>query len=409
MKKISILSSLWLLFSCAYEPIFTQLHDNHINLVFKGTYESNGPYKDKSIYLDDSVDGDAANTDTTNPTYSLHFIYDIAEMKIGNSDQEDKDKHPLVSERFVIYTSYMGANDHRFLENGIDFDGTKEQFSLTIDDRTKTFETTYTNNDVYNGHFDELDVFFRKYIAQPVTISGTETETLRDFQTVGTDDDNHYLDGYDSTNAVIEAQTDYYGTMNGYNLESFYGSYSSLFPLRISTNITIEAKKNYILEVRIPFRNCVSILEYDLYGDDKSEILFPGFSDIKSKLSTSVDEGTYDPLNHSIIGGARIYEIDNVGQIAGTSEAGYDYVIAIPSGDDINNYLERTEDTLPYLPLVATKGGSTFTLENIPPGSYDIYEVKDTNNNCFPDSAKAYSNNPVSVERGQTTTGIVFP
>ncbi len=371
MKFLRTLLGLSLfLISCGNNPTFTILDKRHIHLVFKGTYESNAPYSNISITTDNSVDGTATSTDLNSWKNELKFIYDIAEIRVGNSEDDDKDKHPLVSDRFVIYTSLEGD----FFNNGIVFSGQEKRFSLIVDDKEKEFETMYINNDIASGKYNEVDIYFRKYITYPAKIDGNAATTY------------------------------FFGTISGYNLHNIYGGVDGLFPLRLYGDINIPDEGDVYIEIRIPFRNFLSLLEYDYVSDDDSadanEVLFVGFSDIKGTLEGNTEESS--PLKGAIFGVVRSYEPDSVGTIKGNDNGGYDYIVAIPSSEDINQYLDTSS---PRVPILAVKGGGSYEILNVPIGEYKVCGVKDNNGDKYPDSASNCKTVKISYG-GEEVSGI---
>ena len=187
--------------SCDNKPLLTELIDNKMTVIIKGTYESNGP---------------TASWVATTPT---KFYLDIAQMSFDND----------------IFGHYRETYEFRLSDNSEDF------FNGT--------GVTFKNDDLYNGkNYSKLKVYFRKMIFNAATDGGSVVETTFNEKEINGFDFNEYQ-------AYTQADYDDYEN-DGSSLDNL------VFPARykLPESFEYERDKEFVLEVRIFVKN--NIEEY---------------------------------------------------------------------------------------------------------------------------------------------------
>ncbi|MBN1500703.1 MAG: hypothetical protein JW982_11130 [Spirochaetes bacterium] len=150
MKKFIILLfsiTAFLLFSCDNEPLFTEIVDSNLQLVLKGTFESNGPK-------------------AWNPVTPTLFMLDIAEIEMNGDSFANK--------RATYLTTLNNTTDPFYNGAGV----------------------SYPCNDLYNGKvYSKVQIYFRKMIFNGTSVITTFRE--KDVQ------------GFDFNEYQIYTQADY--------------------------------------------------------------------------------------------------------------------------------------------------------------------------------------------------------
>lgn len=294
--------------SCGDTAIFTEMSTNRLKVVIKGTLETNDVSHfdrmqsqaiNSAPLQDDSVSEVTAGAQDTYPTT---FMFDIAELalngvKFGNYRQ-------------LIDCSLAGGNTVAS-ESEPFFNGT----GLVL-----------TNDDPGEGNYDTVQIYIRKMIFNNAIIYGG------DFV-------------YQEPATVIFAETDRYGfdfnqlQTNSHwdNLRYEASEIFRNFPL----NVPIIGGLQYnmdnaetVLEIRLVIKNFIKKYEYDYYDEGVFQIChYYAFSDWLRDVRTGEND-----IGRNIHAVARAYISGLTGSIDVTSATDGNYVIAIPSGENISNY-----------------------------------------------------------------------
>jgi hypothetical protein len=318
---------------CGNKPLFDYLDEKKINVVIKGTYESNSPRDwftgTSAVVNDDSMtvcppDGGVASATkpATYDSFPTIFKMDIAEMKLNN-------------DRFA---------NHRTL------------YSNAIDNNAPLFNGTgvpYNNDDVKPGKvYGYLNVYFRKVIFTNAYAFNAESGSL--ISTLQSYFDEVKSDGLDFNPLQSNSKFD--------TLLDNYASINRTFPLSVPVTggFVFDNQHEYVLELRVVIKNFVKRYEKILTPNDSDVINsyhFFAFSDLLNDVRAG------DPvIGGNMVAGARWYIKGQTATISGTVGVAPSsrFVIAIPAGDDIAKYnnplTSRPADY--YSPRIPSAGGT---------------------------------------------------
>jgi len=421
MKNI-LIKSIYLItiavnITCTGNPVISELYNNRITTILKGTYESNSPYSWTAVNSGDVFKNDTLVTNYANPVEptvalknsDLKFYMDIAAIRLGGengkpSSTSDIDYYEYFAEDRQVYCSDNADTVGRDLLSCKSNSGVQKLTNFFDDG------VVYPSTDVPSGTYKHIALWFRKLVISPAILYGDNAGNSPVTQTALFD--NRNIEGYDLNTEIIQyAQSD-------------TGKSTALtFPLQ-NTNLNIVVKnsdKPYVLEVRIFLKNV--LMHHVIADGDKSNTDSTPLT-LVSPSDWSADH-TYNDAYSFQIGGnllmtARIYEPSNVGSIDITAEANAlptdaTYFIAIPNGTTFDPLTDG-------LPLTATSisrpaADLVGTISNLTPGSYDIYKTCDVQyqtggalaagNDGHPDTISANCGTAVVTSGNATAINIV--
>jgi len=356
------------LINCTNDAVISSLINNRMNLILKGTYESNSPYSQQSIYADDGLVTEAAKnssspiaTDASNLSADqLKFYMDIAEIRLstGNGlalENDPKDYYTFFARtRKLLCTDYIAKNG-KPLDTCVQNNG--------IENLANFFEEglTYPSSDVENGIYNHIAIYFRRLVTYPAKIYNNtgvlSSERSSDF-------DNREIFGVDIENDSLVSYQ--YGPTDDKNIIS-----PRLFPLE-QTGLEMHVfggDNEFVLEVRIFLKNLWMKHIFKFGTTEESfDFVFIGPSDFRQNHRYS-DITEFGKLGGNIILNARIYYPDNIGHIdinnTGTVTCAGLYYYSLVRN---NEFFDGN-----HIPYAATKGGATATIKNLPQGFYDLY------------------------------------
>ncbi|HRP69811.1 MAG TPA: hypothetical protein PLY93_09805, partial [Turneriella sp.] len=265
MKKVgfTLLLSCWAVFThCTDQLPLSDLVNNSITLKFLGTYESNDPYGDLTLYKDDIINsgitGNAAWTNSTDIyTYAnglnisrIKYYIDIAEIRIaqgqGKSTSQDIDDYwsQFAIKRELLCSDYSVAGGGRSLPNCSSNSGIQKLANFF------NGGFTYPASDVSPGSYNHLGIYFRRFNTYPaarfnaagqfMNASGSATTQDASEQSMTAAFDNNPVYGFDAENLLLNP----YGATTSEPL---------MFPLQ-RKDLSIQVPggdEPYVLEVRV--------------------------------------------------------------------------------------------------------------------------------------------------------------
>lgn len=285
---------------CGDEALFDEMTENRLQVVIKGTFESNNPRPWQAFPTDDSVD----TLHTPAPAPGV-LRMDFAEAKL--------DYEPFSNYR-QTFTAVIGSDADPF------FNGTGVPYEV---------------DDVKDGAYGFVRIFIRKMIM---------------------DSAKQYIEDYFGSWNFISAAVSTFDEESVYGFDfnqlqpnTYYDSMrkeaksvNRIFPYVIPIDGGLHYNKNYpaVLEVRFVLRNFIKRYEYDsyyTYGDNYWHMVYHYYA---------VSDWLRDVKpNDTVIGGnllavARAYVPGYTATISGANGIASDgYVMAIPAELDISNYL----------------------------------------------------------------------
>jgi hypothetical protein len=410
MKKTIFVLPLFLVsLTCAKFPILSDLYNNRIQVILKGTYESNNPYPWMNTYTDDSIAAPyGGGILTPVPQTDVSLYLDIAEIRLAVGTGKPANLAP--EKYWVFFTPTREVFCSNNFANG---DSNYKLLSCYNDHGDQNFADFFSSGftlpavDVPEKTYNHMAIYFRKLITGPVItytdISGNgaiaQTTTF----------DNRYLNGINLMDSIVQ-----------YSASDTTKVTPLLFPLqRTDLSLAIPSGRDpYVMEVRIFLKNLLMkhVIKYTGGNASAGPLTFVGPSDWNTNHNSSDPTLAYQ-MGGNIIFTARIYDPANVGSIAITDtlwapvyKAAYYTVVAAGSQFSTGN------SALPYAATSLTPGvGGTIT--NLPPGSYDLYrtcdlKLMDTSNalvngvDGYPETT-ALCNANVTVTAG-SSTGITI-
>ncbi|MBN1531926.1 MAG: hypothetical protein JXA20_04630 [Spirochaetes bacterium] len=293
------------LVSCGDTPLLTELESNSLYVVFKGTYESNGPADWKfpgvtsTLVRDDSVQVTSffSGSDTA-PTW---FGMDIAEMRLVDTRGN--------SYKFSDYRQGIAAP----FSNSPFFDGS----GLVLQ-----------NDDVSSGTYVYLMVYMRRMVVDGARKFYQDGDGYKYLQDMTTTFFENTLGGLNISDYMVHSHDD---TL------TYAGAYytNRIFPmlLPITGGLTVQQGTPQVLEVRMVLNNFMKLYEYETYDSGAFRVVhFYAPSDWLRDVQT--DETTLGGNLHTVV---RAYTVGYTGTISGTVAAN-SMVIAVPAGSSIESY-----------------------------------------------------------------------
>ncbi len=431
---------------CGNVPIFDEMATNRLTVIIKGTYESNNPrgwdaWNSTNFPLDDSVVYDVAHaTPGSVVPFPTTFMFDIAEMRIGDDGSDDK---------FAFY---------------------RRTFRIPLTDSEPFFNGTgiiYRNDDPSSNFlYTRVLMYIRKMIFDGATryqfaYSDPDPAAAANWVFQETNDtifDESTVLGFDFNQLQYNTFWD--------TLREEASSTNRVFPLEIPIDgglIFDNSQGETVLEIRLVVQNFIKQFE-QIYTDSdgyRQLIHYWGLSDWLRDVQA--DEKV---VGGNVLAVARSYVVGKTVTLTGSATAGR-YVIAIESNSignyaianrsrpsaantpptaphivDINNvdsildyylryekykeaynnFITSSVNTGTYgnvwddyesritsfrLPPLATYSNGTYTLTNVPVGkTYYIYEATSaTSSGAIPDAFSLIKTITVSESQaGQTIT-----
>jgi len=276
---------------CGDEALFDEMAENRLQVVIKGTFESNNPRPWQTIPADDSVNTLYLDTE---PEPSV-FMMDFAEAKL----------------------------DHEYFSNY------RQTFSAGLNDVDPFFNGTgipYEVDDVKDGSY----LFVRFYIRKMLMDSAKQY--IESY--FGSWD--YYMDMFDTFDFNKLQTNTYYDSMR-----KEASDVNRVFPLVVLIDDGgLHYNRNYptVLEVRFVLKNFIKKYEFDTYytyNDSYWHTVYHYYA-VSDWLRDVKPEDTV--IGGNLIPVARAYTPGYTATISGsTTNAGY--VMAIPAEFDISNYL----------------------------------------------------------------------
>ncbi len=353
--------------SCTGELVFSSLANTRLQLIVKGTYETNDPADWLGNFFND--DGyDAAVTDLTGSEFhsqtqaqtpaNLKWYIDLAEIRLarGNgrpSGRDPEDYWQFISQDRVLLCSQYNALQNRTLKNCREQNG-REKLNQFF---REGFEMKAY--DIRAGRYNHLAMYFRKVIVTPAaffnTLSGEKiTDATATFE-------NRGVIGYD-----IEER---------FQVKVGGSSVPLMFPLE-KKNLVLDIPNDeepFVLETRVFFKNNMMRHVVRTSTTLGSFVYFIAPSDhaINHQYDSLVEAGR---LGGNIALAARIYKPSQSGSVdvSGITVAGgntINYIAAIPAG--------LTFDPSTSLAYAATKANGAGVIKNLPAGEYNIIGLCD--------------------------------
>jgi len=391
------------LLTCAKFPILSDLYNNRISIVLKGTYESNTPYTwNTNVYMDDSLAAPYSGGIVSPVLQSDVSAYiDIAEIRLGTGTGKTENVAP---EKYWIY--FTPKREVFCSNNNANGDANYKLLSCFNDNGDKNYSDffnsgfTFPAYDVPVRTYQHMAIYFRKFITGPaVSYTDNAGNGAANLTTMF---DNRYLYAINLMDSIVE-----------YSAADTGQTVPLLFPLErtdLSLNIP-DSRDPYVMEIRIFIKNLMMkhVIQHHLGDSSAGPITFIGPSDWVANHNSADLKLAYH-MGGNIIFTARIYDPANVGSIKIVDNeavpARKSYYAVMPSGSSLPTDLK-------YLPYAATsRSGTGGTVENLPPGNYDIYKTADSKRydttglvagqDGYPESTTFCTT--VSVTAGSTTT-----
>ena len=357
---------------CTGEPVLSQLTNTRMEMVLKGTYESNDPHPWQEVYENDYVAGLGLGLPAVSPS-DFRLYMDIAQIGLTNankqaSETQDNEWSFFFQER-TLFCPVEQAADGSDLKSCIQQRGRENHRQL--------FEegVSLRGSDVASGKYKALAIYFRRMVTSPAgayTSANVAIDQSRNMPLF----DNKDVEGRD-----INLYYEYSLTDD----ESEQDSRISPYLVR-DLDINIDSGKYpYVLETRIFLKNL--FMRHVIVDSTSNRLVLIGPSDWLSDHAYNdtsrpsfPSENTQRVSNQSRLGGtilmtARTYFPHNAGSLqfvagpacTGTS-TGLSYIAVLPSGETF----ERSR-----LPLAATRLTNNAEITNLPPGDYDVYKTYD--------------------------------
>jgi hypothetical protein len=298
---------------CDGKALFDELGTNRLEVVIKGTYESNNPRLWTGVFPeDDSVDDNPGEPLDEDPT---RMMLDIAEMRVAS-----------------------GKHDQKFANY-------RRTYSFPLDDSSSFFDgegVPFQNDDVRPDFFWST---VRMYIRKMIFDKGKKYHR----EDSGTSFDGVGTWVFDDDLVEIFAEEEELGyDLNRIQLNTYYDSLRTnasdinrIFPLKIPIIdylIFNNEEESTVLEIRIVVKNFIKMYEIDSYSDYHYINHVYGLSDwLRDVQNDETDIGG------NIIAVARSYVKGKTVTIGGTSPANV-YVIAFSNNYSISDFIATPAD-----------------------------------------------------------------
>lgn len=367
IKFLVIVSFTFSLFTCSNHPVLSDLANSRMELVLKGTYTSNGVETRQATLKNYKYSGlsNAASNNSDSNSFKLYI--DLGELRMAKGSGPGRDPSKYWSSFFrgrIALCDSTIASDGRTLQSCAENNG-KQKLEDFLTGRGISLPT----NDVGSGHYNHIALFVRKFSSSPSFTYDANGNSTKTNKTVF---DNERIYGAHAGQA-------YYLHPN----DSSEGV-PRLFPLE-NKNVSIDIPDNdlpYVLEVRVMVNGL--LMKHVQTNDSGGYISFIGPA---NWLENVYDKSGKLGGNFAIT--ARAYQPHNVGNFRGSGTTTLYAVVKAGSSFDGK-----------ALPYAAAKG----TITNLPPASYDVYTVTDSNNDGFFETASSCATNVV-VTKNSTATG----
>ncbi len=341
MKKLSIILILFVITSCSgNDPLFTDLVEEQLSVVFKATYESNDPRPffdgcptTPDFLRDNSVQNVLKNTNNAHEEVASPpsvFYVDLAEIRMND-------------DRFVNDRKYRKAklNDTDILFNGTGI-------SLKCKDLAPNFT------------YDIVQLYFRKLMFDNAGRYDFEWNYLGPVKGVfGVDE----VDGYDLLSRMSRASTD----------KETYDD-NRIFPLevKLAKGFNFNRDNEYIIEIRVMVKNYIKRYEYVTTDVYENNVSYFGLSDQIMPVEPIVSDTNY--IGGNAVGIARIYRKGKTATVRGTAPKNR-FVVAVYEKDIITDFIKTS--TIP--PLATWCADGTWVIKDVEVGnSYKFYVSTDT-------------------------------
>ena len=291
-------------FACSGDPLLTDLRNNNLTVIIKGTYESNSPrpwITSWPVVEDDSINMYPVKI-TTKPNT---FMIDITGMSLsGNGD-----------------TSRFGNK--------------RKTYECATDDSADFFNgtgITMRNDDVSSGkEYKTLNLYLRKLLFSDamkyeLANDGWHEEKFRTYF------DEKRVDAFNFNLLLIN----YFYDLLRY--ENDGDDANRIYPLKIdiSNGLVFDPDDEVVLEVRLVIKNFVKLYEYNRldYASSRPYVVhYFGVSDWLRDVQK--DDNMIGGNLHAV---ARTYVKGRTGSVKGSAISG-NYVIGIPEESNINEYM----------------------------------------------------------------------
>lgn len=291
--------------SCENEALFDDLLTNQLQIVLKGTYESNNPVAwDSNLAVsDDSLDD--YYTDT--PVFPSNFYLDIANIALVNGG----DKAELANVR-KYFSFSVNDSDSFFNGAGVNYP--------TMDVDTD-IDWNYVNVNIRKMIFDQSKHAYSD--SNYAWALGTSISTNFGEEIL--------TDAFDFNQLQL---TDYYDT-----LKSDSNTVNRIYPLAIPLSNSLGDYLKYdnaVLEIRLVVKNQIKYYEYDYTSSDdgyRHIYHFWGLSDWLRDVRSGESS-----LGGNILGVARVYIPEKSVSVSGVAYTANKYIVAIPSGSSVAEY-----------------------------------------------------------------------
>jgi hypothetical protein len=394
--------------SCNKEPLFDELNENRMLLFMKGTYSSNGPKpfsaypasfttnadcKDDSVLLPDAVgtiDLTLADLDS--------IRLDLAQIGVINTSRGDFE---IDETKVKKLSDYRQLFTFKFQDNPVFTPGDIfNKFdladpNLSENDKARAvgeaqqknreffnddgYGLPLKNDDVGSGHYNKFRVFVRRMVtdkAKSFLLSGS-SDVIANLDQVTTLYDNELVNGFEISQMYRFNENDINSSTENY-----------LFPYSLTKDFYLPGKGPVHIEFRLFVKNRMKVFETRNISFTGSNfaltspltnsavaVRFWAFSD----FVTNFDSASQTMKDNFMLA-LHVYNPETVGSITGTVPAAYltndgdlnpdIFVAVVPSGSAIPEN---------YIPEMATGSavGGIYTVNNVPPGSYDVYLMQD--------------------------------
>ena len=300
-----------LLFSlpgCGNKPLFDEMAESLLQVVIKGTFESNDPRgwtlnsATNAQKYDDSIND--VSPQISNPA---KLMLDFAEVRLEGVGMNSEDRFANYRQ---TYTINMNDSDPFFNGRGISF---------KCDDVKKGKAYGWVKLYIRKMIFDQAEKFY-------LSESGT-WESAGKAEVIFREKDTY---GLDFNQLMVNS---YYDT-----LKTNSDDVNRVFPLLIPIDgdfVYQDGDTEAVLEIRLVFKNYIKQYEYDYYDEYSRHAVYQvwGLSDWLRDVKS--DERA---MGRNIIATARVYKPGKTADITVTT-GGEGYVMAIPADSDISEYL----------------------------------------------------------------------
>ncbi|MCL1911520.1 MAG: hypothetical protein FWG13_04895 [Leptospirales bacterium] len=289
-------------FSCTGDPLLTELKTNDLEVIIKGTYESNTPRPWLSPSSANLTSKSITMHPVTNTSLPSTFMIDITGMTLTG------DKTAEFGHYRVTYS--CPTNDSASFFNGTGI--------------------TMKNDDVPSGkNYDNINLYLRKILfsdAQRYNLSSVGWENGIDFITYF---EEVKVNAFNFNLPLVQY---FYDTLREDD------SVNRVYPLRIriSNGLNFNRKEKTVLEIRLVIKNFIKLYEYNSldYPSDKPYIVhYFGVSDWLREVKPGENLA-----GGNLLAVARTYVKGQTGRVFGASNTGARYIIGIPANEDIDDY-----------------------------------------------------------------------